>query len=254
MKKKAEIGDKKKNLKLLAGGIAHDFNNILATISGYAEMLSEDLAGDSASAEKVSRIQEAVIKARLITNQILPFSRQIEQEKVPVKVSEVLMETIGFVRSAAPSNLTIKSRLSGKKAKVFADPTQLFRVFLNLMTNAVQSMQEKGGTLSVSMEIVEGKLIKHKLNKDIVADEYILLIFKDTGEGMEQSLVSRVFEPFFTTREAGKGTGLGLSVVHGIITELEGEIMVSSIKEKGSVFYVYLPVSKDLPDNLANTL
>jgi hypothetical protein len=86
-----------------------------------------------------------------------------------------------------------------------------------------------------------------------VADEYTLLIFKDTGKGMEPSTISRVFEPFFTTREVGKGTGLGLSVVHGIITELEGEIMVSSKKEKGSVFYVYLPVSKEYPDFSSKT-
>jgi signal transduction histidine kinase len=237
----------------LAGGIAHDFNNILATISGYAEMLHEDLPKDSELSEKAGKIQGAVIRARSITNQILTFSRQVEQEKVPVRVSEVLAETIGFVRSAVPSNIVIKSRIAGKKANVFADPTQLFRVFLNLMTNAVQSMEESGGTLSVSMETVEGKQIRHELNKDIVADEYVLLIFKDTGMGMEPSLISRVFEPFFTTREVGKGTGLGLSVVHGIITELDGEIMVSSKKEKGSVFYVYLPVSKQYPDFLINT-
>lgn len=237
----------------LAGGIAHDFNNILATISGYAEMLHDDLPKNSELSEKAGKIQGAVIRARSITNQILTFSRQVEQEKVPVRVSEVLAETIGFVRSAAPSNIVIKSRITGKKANVFADPTQLFRVFLNLMTNAVQSMEKSGGTLSVSMETVEGKQIRHELNMDIVADEYVLLVFKDTGKGMEPSLISRVFEPFFTTREVGKGTGLGLSVVHGIITELEGEIMVSSKKEKGSVFYVYLPVSKQYPDFLFKT-
>jgi len=98
------------------------------------------------------------------------------------------------------------------------------------------------------MELMKGKFIKHELNKDIVADEYVLLIFKDTGIGMEQSLISRIFEPFFTTREVGKGTGLGLSVIHGIIKEMEGEILVSSRKEQGSVFYVYLPVSKKYPD------
>ena len=75
-----------------------------------------------------------------------------------------------------------------------------------------------------------------------------LLTFKDTGEGMDPSLMGRIFEPFFTTREVGKGTGLGLSVIHGIITEMEGEILVSSKKEKGSVFYVYLPVSKNYTD------
>jgi signal transduction histidine kinase len=232
----------------LAGGIAHDFNNILATISGYSEMLQEDLLKDSTLSEKVSKIQGAVSKAQYIINQILTFSRQVEQEKIPISVTEVLKETIGFVKSAVPANIIVRSHIPKGDANVFADPTQLFRAFLNLMTNAIQSMEDKGGTLSVNMAVVEGNLVQHELNKDIVADEYVLLTFKDTGKGMEQSVISRIFEPFFTTREVGKGTGLGLSVLHGIITEMEGEILVSSRKEKGSVFYVYLPVSKKYQD------
>ncbi len=129
-------------------------------------------------------------------------------------------------------------------ANVLADPTQLFRVFLNLMTNAIQAMEEEGGTLSVNIEVVKREFVKHELNRAIIADEYVLLSFKDTGEGMEPSVIGRIFEPFFTTREVGKGTGLGLSVIHGIVTEMEGEILVSSKKSEGSEFLVYLPVSK----------
>jgi two-component system, cell cycle sensor histidine kinase and response regulator CckA len=228
----------------LAGGIAHDFNNILATISGYSEMLHEDLPRDSDLSDKVLKIQGAVKKAQSITNQILTFSRHVEQEKVLINVSEVLKETIGFVKSSIPSNIFLKSRIPKVNVNVLADPTQLFRVFLNLMTNAIQAMEENGGTLSVKISVVKREFVQHELNKDIVADEYVMLTFKDTGEGMEPSLIGRIFEPFFTTREVGKGTGLGLSVIHGIITEMEGEIVVSSKKEKGSVFNVYLPVSK----------
>jgi len=228
----------------LAGGIAHDFNNILATISGYSEMLQDDLPKKSELSEKVSKIQGAVKKAKSITDQILTFSRHVEQEKVLINVSEVLKETIGFVKSSIPSNIVLKSRILKKNANVLADPTQLFRVFLNLMTNAIQAMEENGGMLSVNIAVVKREFVQHELNKDIVADEYVLLTFKDTGEGMDPSLIGRIFEPFFTTREVGKGTGLGLSVIHGIITEMEGEIIVSSKKEKGSVFNVYLPISK----------
>jgi signal transduction histidine kinase len=233
----------------LAGGIAHDFNNIMATISGYSEMLHEDLPKNSDLSDKVSKIQGAVKKAQSITNQILTFSRHVEQEKVIINVAEVLKETIGFVKSSIPSNIVLKSRIPKMNANVLADPTQLFRVFLNLMTNAIQAMEEEGGTLSVNIAVVEKEFVQHELNKDIVADEYVLLTFKDTGEGMDQSLMGRIFEPFFTTRDVGKGTGLGLSVIHGIITEMEGEILVSSEKQKGSVFHVYLPVSKSyVPD------
>jgi PAS domain S-box-containing protein len=232
----------------LAGGIAHDFNNILTTISGYSEMLQEDLPGESPESDKVSRIKGAVKKAQSIIKQILTFSRQVEQEKIPVRVSEVLAETIGFVRSSVPRNISVESRIKDVDTEVLADPTQLFRVFLNLMTNAIQSMEGTGGTLLVSMEVVDGKSVKSELNRDIVADEYILIAFKDTGKGMEPSILERIFEPFFTTREVGKGIGLGLSVIHGIITELEGEILVSSKREKGTTFYVYLPVSKEFEE------
>jgi CheY-like chemotaxis protein len=159
-------------------------------------------------------------------------------------VAEVLKETIGFVKSSVPANIALKSRIPKLNAGVLADPTQLFRVFLNLMTNAIQAMEENGGTLTVNISVVKREFVQLELNKDIVADEYVLLTFKDTGEGMDQSLIGRIFEPFFTTREVGKGTGLGLSVIHGIITEMEGEIVVSSEKGKGSVFNVYLPVTK----------
>ena len=228
----------------LAGGIAHDFNNILATISGYSEMLQEDLPKNSDMSDKVGKIMGAVKKAQSITNQILTFSRHVEQEKVLINVSEVLKETFGFVKSSIPSNIILKSRIPKMNANVLADPTQLFRVFLNLMTNAIQAMEKEGGTLSVNIEVVKREFVKHELNKDIVADEYVLLTFKDTGEGMEPSVMGRIFEPFFTTREVGKGTGLGLSVIHGIISEMEGEILVSSEKSEGSEFLIYLPVSK----------
>jgi PAS domain S-box-containing protein len=228
----------------LAGGIAHDFNNILATISGYSEMLQEDLPKYSESSDKVSKIQGAVRKAQSITNQILTFSRHVEQEKVLINVSEVLKETFGFVKSSIPPNIVLKSRIPKMNSNVLADPTQLFRVFLNLMTNAIQAMEEEGGTLSVNIEVVKRESVKHELNRAILADEYVLLSFKDTGEGMEPSVIGRIFEPFFTTREVGKGTGLGLSVIHGIVTEMEGEILVSSKKSEGSEFLVYLPVSK----------
>jgi signal transduction histidine kinase len=107
-------------------------------------------------------------------------------------------------------------------------------------------MEENGGTLTVKIAVVEGDLVRHDLNKNKEADEYVLVTFEDTGEGMDPSLIDRIFEPYFTTREIGKGTGLGLSVVHGIIAETEGEILVTSEKNKGSIFSVYLPVNRKI--------
>jgi signal transduction histidine kinase len=230
----------------LAGGIAHDFNNILTTISGYSELLHDDLPESTPAADKIRRIQSAVKKARSLTNQILTFSRQLEQEKVPVKVHDVLIETLGFVESSVKDNITLKRQFRDTNSLVFADPTQLFRVFLNLMTNAIQAMEGRTGEIIVRLDTVEGREIRKELSKAIVPEEYVLVAISDSGKGMDQSLLRRIFEPFFTTREVGKGSGLGLSVVHGIVTEMGGEILVSSEEGKGSAFYLYLPVDKEI--------
>jgi PAS domain S-box-containing protein len=232
----------------LAGGIAHDFNNIMATISGYTELLLSDLPENSESAEHVSRIRSAVEKAQSLTSQILTFSMQMEQEKVHVNVIDVLNETVGFVRAAAPSFAKIECDSSGPKKYVFADPTQLFRVFLNLMTNAIQSLENREGTVKVSLAVEDGSLIGKKINKTVVADEYVHIKVADTGKGMDSSLMQRIFEPFFTTREVGQGSGLGLSVVHGIVSEMNGEIFVTSKLGSGSTFSVYLPATLEYSD------
>ncbi|MFN8241094.1 MAG: ATP-binding protein [Bacteroidales bacterium] len=234
----------------LAGGLAHDFNNILATISGYSELLLDDVPPGSKSYEKLGKILNAVTRARSLTNQILTFSRQVEQEKIHVKTSEVLRETVGFVSAGMQRNISVKADIAQNDGFVFADPTQLFRVFLNLMTNAVQSMEEKGGTLVVGLQVVDGSVAAKELTKDIIADEYVAVRIEDSGTGMDPSVLNRIFEPYFTTKEVGRGTGLGLSVVHGIISEIAGEILVSSKKNIGSVFTVYIPVSKMIGSDL----
>jgi PAS domain S-box-containing protein len=232
----------------LAGGIAHDFNNILATISGYTELLAVDLV-EQEHMEKIAKIVGAVNKARSLTSQILTFSRQVEQEKVNVNIYEVLHETMAFIKSSVPENVTLKSNFKDKGIFVQGDPTQLFRVFLNLLTNAIQALEGRGGTISCSTTLVSGKEIRAELDRPVMADEYVIVKITDTGKGMDPSLVRRIFEPFFTTREVGKGSGLGLSVVHGIVTEIGGDIRVSSEKGKGSEFSVYFPVSGDEPDS-----
>lgn len=229
----------------LAGGLAHDFNNILATIYGYSELIQSEISESSPVSEKIGRIITAVARARSLTNQILTFSRQVEQEKIAVNIWNVLKETIDFVKAGVPANIMITDNVKKTNATVFADPTQLFRVFLNLMTNSVQAMEGQNGTLIIDLSVVNGKKMISELNRDIVADEYALVSFSDNGVGMDPSIVNRIFEPFFTTRDTGKGTGLGLSVVHGIISEIEGEIVVTSKKGIGTTFRVYIPLSKD---------
>jgi signal transduction histidine kinase len=231
---------------LLSIGIAHDLNNILATISGYAEMLHEDLSNDSRLSEKTGKILTAVSRARSLTDQMLAFSRHTKKTKISINPGEILEEAIDFVRPAFPADINIKSDNPGSGISLLADPVQLFRMFLNLITNAIQSMGEGGGTLYTSIRVLDGSKVKLLINRDIVADHYAVVTFKDTGSGMNASQIQKIFEPFFTTREAGKGTGLGLSVVREIVNDLKGDILVSSKENEGSVFEVYLPVSEGL--------
>ncbi|NSW94851.1 MAG: PAS domain-containing protein [Bacteroidales bacterium] len=233
---------KLETIGVLAGGIAHDFNNILATIAGYAEMLYEDLGEDTDSAEKAGRILNAVNRGKDLVNKILTFSMQITHEKRPVTVSEILNETLDFINSIKPSGISIRPEICNPHLMVLGDPTQLFRLCLNMVTNAIQAMEEKGGTLSVIIKQVEAEELKKEVVRKSYEENYVLLIFQDTGKGIEPSSVSKIFDPFYTTREPGKGSGLGLSVVYGIVKEMEGEIIVSSKPGQGSIFKIYLPL------------
>ena len=229
-------------LGVLAGGIAHDFNNILATVSGYTEMLLEDLPEESPSSHKARQILNAVGRARSLTEQILTFSRQGKQKKEVTSVGKILKESIEFVRAGTPPQVIIRTEIISGEVNVMADPAQLFRIFLNLMTNALQAMEGKAGSLSVGLSVVNGSELESELRKEKVAPRYALITFRDTGSGIDRAVMQKIFDPFFTTREIGKGTGLGLSVVHGTVSDMDGEIFVSSRKNKGTLFRLLLPV------------
>ncbi|HOK25038.1 MAG TPA: ATP-binding protein [Bacteroidales bacterium] len=231
----------------LAGGIAHDFNNILSSIFGYSEMLLEEIKDNQEGTEMVGKIIRAVSKARELTNQILTFSRQVGQEKIPVNICDLLDEAVSFAESVKKPNVSIEKNFRDRNVLVYADPTQLFRVFMNLIMNALQAMENTGGTLTIVQERINGNQFQSESGKSIIADEYTVISFEDTGTGMEESVISRIFEPYYTTKDVGKGAGLGLSVAYGIITELDGEITVKSVKNKGSQFKIYLPLADSLP-------
>jgi len=231
----------------LAGGIAHDFNNLLGSILGFTEMLGDELKDNKSAYDITGKILKAGTRAKELTNQLLTFSRQVEQKKVPVRVSDILGEALSVVSSLIKTGMTVRERIESSEVTVSADPTQLFRVFLNLMTNAVQAMEKTGGTLTVTLDIAGGQVFRNETGKDNSSDRYALVRIEDTGIGMDDAVISRIFEPYFTTKELGKGTGLGLSVVYGIVTDLEGELAVKSVKGKGSVFSVFIPAITEVP-------
>lgn len=232
LERKLSSSHRMETLGTLAGGIAHDFNTILTTISGYSELTMDEVDPDSVVYDYMSKVSKAIKRAESVINQMLTFSRQIDLEKIPVKVSDVLREASDFMKSAIPYNIYLNLVLKSPEQVVMADPTQLFRVFLNIMTNAVQAMEQNGGLLTIELsESMTGE------------KQYADIRISDTGTGIDRSIIDRIYEPFFTTKDVGKGSGMGLSVSHGIVAGLGGEMNVESSQGVGTIFTVRLPHS-----------
>lgn len=226
---------------LLTAGIVHDFNNLISTISGYAEMINDELPEGSSLSEKISKIRSAAARASLISQQILKIGSTGPDEKTHVNVNEILRETLNMVKSLPDYNIKIKSRIPEKEFFILVEPTQLFRVFLNIITNAIQSMEGKGGLLSVRTSVSPAGKIKPGIIRKLIAPEYVIVSIKDNGPGIDGSIEKRICEPFFTGRINSPGKGLGLSIVYNIVEEMNGAIRVSSKMNSGTVFKIYLP-------------
>jgi len=241
METQLQQAQKMEAIGTLAGGIAHDFNNILFPISGYTEMLLLDTPGDSPLRHGLSEILAGAKRAGELVSQILTFSRQKEHELKPLKVEIIVKEALKLIRSSLPTTIEILQNVNKDLGLVMADPTQIHQIFMNLTTNAYHAMEEAGGNLNVTLKEVElgaGELIDSTMDPG----SYVCLTVADTGMGMDQSVIDRIFDPYFTTKEEGKGTGLGLAVVHGIVKSHGGHISVYSEPGKGTEIKVYLPV------------
>lgn len=226
----------------LAGGIAHDFNNLLFPIIGYTEMTMRNLPEKSTDRNNLKEVLNATTHATDLVKQILAFSRQREQERKPIKVQTVLKEVLKLIRASLPSTIQLLQEIDKECCFVMADSTQIHQVIMNLCTNAYHSMMDKGGVLKVTLSELEISSEDFVLNPDLQPGQYLKLSVSDTGQGIEQNIVERIFDPYFTTKEQGKGSGLGLSVVHGIVKIYNGDIRLDSNPGKGTTFTVYLPV------------
>jgi PAS domain S-box-containing protein len=227
----------------LAGGIAHDFNNILGSIMGYTELSIKGLPEDSIVKTNMQRVMISAERARDLVKQILAFSRKQKSERKPLYINLVIGEVLKMLRSTIPTTVEIRSDLGENLNLALVDPTQIQQLIMNLCTNAVYAMGEEGGVLEITSREVD---FYHgtTLNKDIKSGRYHKITVKDNGHGMSQDVQSRIFEPYFTTKD-GEGTGMGLAVVHGIVKNHDGEISVSSEPGKGTTFEIYLPVLKE---------
>ncbi len=228
-------------LGTLAGGIAHDFNNILGIIMGYTQLALYYSDSGKPTKYKLEEILRATYRAKELVRQILAFSRGSEQQKQPLQPCTIIKEAMGILRPSLPSTIEIKTRLASN-ASILADPTQMHQVLMNLCTNAAHAMEDQGGILEVGLADLDFCPGRTASEKGLQPGRYVELMVKDSGQGIDPSIVDFIFDPFFTTKEPGKGTGLGLSVVHGVVKSHQGAISVESAPGKGATFKVLFPV------------
>jgi CheY-like chemotaxis protein len=200
----------------------------------------------------IQQVLLAADRARNLVQQILAFSRHEEQEKKPVDLRIVMKEAMKLIKSTIPSSIRTRQKITSKASVINADATQIHQVFMNLCTNAVHAMGERGGMLEVSLSPVEVGNDASISLPELKPGSYINLTISDTGAGIEPDIIGRIFDPFFTTKKIGEGTGLGLSVVYGIIRNHGGAIKVASAPGQGATFNIYLPLLEEIePKDMA---
>lgn len=244
LEKKLRQSQKMEAIGTLAAGIAHDFNNVLTAITGYTELSLMKLDTESPVRSSLIQVHEAGMRAAELVKQILTFTRQAEQTMKPVPLGTIVKEVLKLLRSTLPATIEICQDIpdTDSHCTVMADPTQLHQVLMNLGTNASHAMGDHGGRLSVSLNRVEldESFLEH--HRGLKPGTYARLTVSDTGQGMDATVMERIFDPYFTTKQIGEGTGLGLSVVLGIVRNHGGAITVDSQPGAGSAFQVFLPI------------
>jgi len=226
---------------LLAGGVAHDFNNILMAIMGYCHLVEDGLPEHSPVQGYLQQIMASAERAAGLTTALLAFSRRQRVDPRPMNLDETVDEAWPVLTRLVARGVDLHRESGGGGLVVVADAGQVHQVLVNLVSNARNALSE-GGRIVVSTA-------EQQMDAAFVTSagfgrpgRYAVLSVRDDGQGMDDTTIARVFDPFFTTREPGRGAGLGLSVVHGIVSRSNGFIRCSSSPGKGSTFTVYLPL------------
>jgi len=232
---------KMESIGTLAGGIAHDFNNILMGIQGNASLMLLKIDSDHPNYEKIKNIETYVQNGTELTRQLLGFARR---GKYMVKAADLneIIEKSSRLFARTNKDIQVRTGLSEDLWPAEVDRGQIEQVLLNLYVNARQAMPG-GGDLLIQTENVRLEESSGKPYR-IEPGRYVKVAVSDTGVGIDRETRQRIFEPFFTTKQMGRGTGLGLASVYGIVKGHSGYINVSSKKEQGTTFTIYLPASE----------
>ncbi|PKN58797.1 MAG: hypothetical protein CVU56_03795 [Deltaproteobacteria bacterium HGW-Deltaproteobacteria-14] len=227
----------------LAAGVAHDFNNILAGVLGFAELAMHEAQPGSDLRDTQVHIRDAALRARNLVQQILTVGRQSRTSPRPVDVAAIVREALGLARASLSADVQLDVDLDPTPVVTLADPTELHQVVMNLVTNARDALQHRGGRIRVTAG-VGGPPSEPAAAR---SERWVQLSVTDDGEGMDEHTRARLFEPYMTTKRARGGHGLGLAVVHGIVSELGGVIEVDSALGRGTTFRVFLPEAAGVP-------
>ncbi len=234
----------------LAGGVAHDFNNVLSVIVGYTQLSVDHLDADHAVVRNLTRIKSAAERAASLTKQLLAFSRQQVAYPTVVDLNKLLQQLADMLQRLVGDDVQIVLKLSDALGNVVVDASQFEQVLMNLAVNARDAMPE-GGQITIETRNEQLDESYHRQQEAVRPGDYVMLSFSDTGCGMDEQTKARIFEPFYTTKEAGRGTGLGLSTVYGIVKQNQGYIWVYSEAQKGTTLKVYLPLVSEPADAIS---
>jgi signal transduction histidine kinase/ActR/RegA family two-component response regulator len=224
----------------LSSGLAHDFNNLLCVISGHAEILSERLAPSDRAINSITQIKKASDSAAALTRQLLAFSRKQVFHPRTLDLNTIVAETEKLVARLIGEHIEISTPMHPMLGHVRVDPVQIEQVLINLVLNARDAMPQ-GGKLILETSNVDLEQNSPSRREIVPAGKYVVVAVTDTGCGMDEETLSRIFEPFYTTKELGKGSGLGLATVYGIVKQSGGFIWVYSEPGQGATFKVYFP-------------
>jgi len=227
-------------LGTLAGGIAHDFNNILGAILGYTTIVMESLPQGSRERKHLQSVISATGRAADLTRQILVFSRKGKPDKKIGRIHPIVEEAVRLLKKTIPSTVQIRVDINPDTGFVLADFTQVHQIVMNLCTNAYHALADENGEIRIMLWAGQVDRAGASVHPNLREGRYAVLCVEDTGRGIDPVDLPRIFEPFFTTKE--KGTGLGLSVVHGIVADHDGAVLVESEPSRGTRFRVFLPL------------
>ncbi len=224
----------------LAGGVAHDFNNVLQAIKGFTRIALEAATGEPERTECLEEVIKAAERAAGITRQLLVFGRRQDLEKTQTNLNALINEQLKLLRLLTGDKIEISVEPAEDEPLVFCDPTQIEQVVMNLCVNARDAMPD-GGRIRIALDVVDLDPAFCRIHSWARPGRFVCIGVEDTGTGIEESVLNRIFEPFFSTKTRDLGSGLGLSVVYGIVEQHEGMLQVDSELGKGTRFQIYLP-------------